>query len=267
MPSQTCDRLILSWSLAGMLVPGIGWADATVHQGWGLYETQPGTMIDGVSLVGVPLGTYDFGSGTVSVGLTDTIIARTGDATVTGSVPPPKTATVGLQLAAFQLETATTLIFPGDSIGSPTHYFITLQSDRGGPASTGSLSITFVQPDQGNFASSMDVFFDVRRGSLNGPIVASQDIVLSNNGKAWKTTDPSFSGLLLPGVNFMLDGSDSNEDFWPTGELVLHDPSTANLAIVPTAVPEPWQGGVVGSIALIGLALSRKLFRTGPKCR
>lgn len=250
------SRSVLGCALCGLLLPAICHADVTVHQGWSLFETQPGTHIDGISLTGVPLGTFDFGSGAVNVGATDTIIERIADASVAGPLPPPETASVGLQLDALQLESSSTLIFPGDSISVPTHYFLTLQSARGGPASTGSASITFDQQGQGNFSSSLDVFFDIRRGSLSGPIVSSQDLVFSNNGKAWKSVDNSSAALLLPGIDFMLNGADTSEDFWVNGELVVHDPGSANLALAAT-VPEPGEAAAAVAVILCGAAAFR----------
>ena len=61
-------------------------ADWVVKAGYDLFQTVPAdTSFPGLgNLMGVPLGTFDFGSGAVGTGLTDTIVQRLSDI----SVPP-----------------------------------------------------------------------------------------------------------------------------------------------------------------------------------
>src|SRR5271155_4446714 len=96
---------------------------------------------------------------------------------------------------ALQLETAAPTALLGGPVG---FYFITLQSSDGtGPASTGAMTINFAP---NTFTSSLDVFFDVHYGALNGPIVYSTDLTLSNGGAPWGNIAPAGSQL-INGVN------------------------------------------------------------------
>jgi hypothetical protein len=134
------------------------------------------------SLNGVPLGG--------SLGNTDTIVQRLQDAVFPGT-PTTTAPAISINLSALQLETVTPVNFAGDGLD---FYFITLQSARsaGGSASLGSMTITLSSFDdgtaanpEGSFSSSIDVFFDIRKGSLSGPIVFSSDLVLTNSGTLW----------------------------------------------------------------------------------
>src|ERR1035438_5206502 len=67
--------------LAGFCLPTPSRADSgTVNPGWDLFQTiasmtyDNGPILDLGNLQGVPLGTYNFGSGPQNVGLTDTIV-------------------------------------------------------------------------------------------------------------------------------------------------------------------------------------------------
>ena len=69
----------------------------------------------------------------------------------------------------------------------------------------------------------MDLNLDVHKGSLNGKIVDSfNNIVIKGGPTNWGRTAPP-GKLKIQGVNFMLDGKDTNEDFW----------------ITPKSTPEP----------------------------
>jgi hypothetical protein len=159
----------------GLVLPLFG---QQVDPGWDLFDTQAGTTFQGNPFVGDPVGSYNFGGsiGTQSVGNTDTIVQRLAAAT-------PGSPTIPLLMDALQLESATPISFGGGPLG---FYFITLQSSDGtGPASTGSMTINF---GPNTFTSSLDVFFDVHYGALNGPIVYANDFVLSNPGASWEAS-------------------------------------------------------------------------------
>ena len=221
-------------------------AQTTVLPGYDLFETDPlGTFFNfgsgPVPLVGVPLGTFDFGGsiGTQTVGNTDTIIQRLSTVTA-------PSGTTSLLMNALDMETATPI-----NLGAGLHdYFITLQSDRGGPASTGTMTINFNPGDAGGtFDSSLDVFFDVRQDSLTGPIVNSSDIVLSNTGTDWTHLPPP-GALLITGVDSLLNGNDHNADFFPVPPFAEAHPGGVGVhQVVETGVsfgaPEP------GSLALL----------------
>jgi hypothetical protein len=177
-----------------LLCATIARADLFVLKGSDYFQTDAGTMFSGVPFMGVPLGTPGLGN-------TDTIVQRLADA----DFPSVGTsATVRIQLTALQLES----VVPTDFGLGTDFYFITLQTARagGGQISPGTMTINLNSPNdgtpanpEGTFDSSLDVFFDVRKGSLNGPIALSTDLVLVNSGTSWDA-DPSPGDLIVPGA-------------------------------------------------------------------
>src|SRR3990172_11153658 len=67
------------------LLPGLSGA-ATIMTGFDLFMTLPPTSFNGVSFFGFAPGTFDFGSGPVAIGNTDTIVQRLAIASC--AVPP-----------------------------------------------------------------------------------------------------------------------------------------------------------------------------------
>jgi hypothetical protein len=243
-----------------------------VAAGWDLFKTDPaGTSFPGLgSLMGVPEGTFDFnntfgrGIGVQNVGDTDTIIQRTA-AAIPGSPVAGSTATVGLLMQALQLETVTPVNFGGAGLDN---YFVTLQSARptGGPASTGSIAITFDATGLGGtFSSSIDVFFDIRKGSLGGAIVFSSDLVLSSTAVPWTNLPPA-GALQLVNVNEFLSGTngDRTQDFWPVGTFIETHPTGATHEVRPSDpnTPEPASLVLLG-IGALGLGATRLRRRAG----
>jgi len=213
----------------------------TVNAGYDLFTTVTGTDFPGLGpLVGVQLGTFDFGSGSMFVGNADTIVHRLDDVTVAAV---GDTGTTRLEMLALQLETAAPVDFAGNGLDN---YFVTLQSARGGPATTGSMDITFLSTQGGTFSSFFDVFFDIRKGSLNGTIVLSDELTpLANQGADWGRVPPP-GAILINGVNYLLDGTDTDKDFWPgvppgggpAGIVKEVHPNGANHWVT-TSTPEP----------------------------
>jgi hypothetical protein len=195
---------------AALAVPSALQGSDTIHSGWDLLFTEPGTTFAGVGWQGVGLGNFDFGgsTGVQWVGGVDTIVHRTTDA-------HGPSDTVPLTLAALQLETVDPISFGGGPFGD---YFLTLQSVRGGTASGGTMNITFGPEGEphGTFNSTLDVFFDIRFGSLSGPIVFSSDVLLTAADVPWGHTAP-IDALLIAGVDYLLDGVDTYQDFFPGG--------------------------------------------------
>ena len=232
--------------------------------------------------MGVPLGSYAFpnpGNSPNPITLptynTDTIVQRLGVAT-------PTNPTVPLQMDALQLESTTPISLGGGPLG---FYFVTLQSTDGtGPASTGSMTINWSNNTSGTFSSSLDVFFDVHFGALNGPIVLQSDEVLTN-GQVGNpnNTNPDWSNLPemyavlnpnQPGntYNNFLNGTSDANDFFATmgpggssGYGLADNPAVnesallASHAVNDALMPEP------GSMAL--LAVAGLLARVGPAGR
>jgi len=203
-----------------------------VNAGYDLFQTDASsTQFPGLgNLMGVPLGTFDFGSGNVRTGDADTIIQRMGAA----AAGVGGTASVNIQMAALQLETTAPVSF----MGSPVeNFFVTLDPSQ---ASTGAMNITFASANGGTFTSSLDLFFDIRAGSLNGPIIGGvQNVMLQNSGEAWSTTAPP-GAVLINGVDNLLNGVDTANDFWP-GNNFSQGPPTGGLPMDltdPATVPD-----------------------------
>jgi len=209
-------------------------ADFTVHTGWDLFNTPAHNATFGnQDFQGVSLGSFNFGGsiGIKPVGDTDTIVQRLQNATVSGA--NQTASAINIELVALQLQSVSQVDF---GLGTD-FYFITLQSKRGINPSTGQMAITFgpePQPNvsHGTYDSSFDVFFDMRKGSLTGPIAFSSDLVLSSNDTSWTHVSPP-GALLIDQVNHFLKGDGTiNQDFWsqpqeqhPSG--AMHDPVVA----------------------------------------
>ncbi|MBI5865025.1 MAG: hypothetical protein HZB38_11060 [Planctomycetes bacterium] len=246
-----------------------------IDQGWDLLFTRPdGTNFAGSSWQGVPIGDFWFdtdGDDVTDPGeirdasLADTIVHRTAGAAAPSTVVP-------LRMEALRLRSVT----PIDLGAGLDFYYVTLQSDRGGPVSGGSMNIVFGPEGDphGTFTSAMDVFFDVRSGALNGPIVMSgMDHIISNaGGPAWWRHEAVPGALLLPGVNFLLNGVDDSHDFFPgaheqgggepctftfleNGQIVTHK--------VASCIPEPSTAFMLLAMGIVALAGGETCLRFG----
>jgi len=228
-----------------------------VDAGYDLFTTAPGSQFNfggsiGLqSLMGVPLGTYNFGGtiGVQNVSTTDTIIQRLSPVTVSGG-------STSLMVDALQLETVNGI----PSLGNQ-HLFVTLTPSV---ASTGSMTINNGSP--GTFTSSLDLNLDVHLGSLTGTVVDSiPNLVLTNSGDSWSHTNTTPGAVLIPGVNYLLNGKDTSTDFWP-GVPLMEDSSGASHHFVDPGgsnpmIPEPssWVlGAIAGMAGLAGAAWRRR---------
>lgn len=206
-----------------------------VLSGYDLFHTDPGsTTFGGVAFQGVPLGTFDFGDGKgpVNTFQTDTIVHRLDDVT-------DPSGDTRIQIVALQLRSVNQTNF-GAGFG---YYYVTLQSQRKPadapllpePLTTGEgvMTINFENPGVGGTftTSSYDVFFDVRFGSLTGPIVLSSSTNLDGNGN-W-THQPPPGTLLIDGVNSRLNGTNHDADFFAS---TIH---TGPHGVTPSPAPEP----------------------------
>lgn len=226
--------------------PSTSKADPLVLSGFDLFQTVPPTKFNlngqSIDVKGVPLGTFDFGSGPVNTGSADTIVERLGDAS-------PANPTINLELVALQFMSVTPI-----NLGTGTDFlFVTLQSVRGGPASLGIMTINFGPEGtpHGTFDSTLSVFFDVRVGSLTGEIIFSGHKTLTALGVAW-THFPPPDAVLIPGVNFLLNGQNQLNDFFPI-DIVMHQNPDGSMHTVQTAVPEPTTLGLLAA-GVAGLA-------------
>ncbi len=243
MRYQTIKRIAgLGLVVVALATPSAVQASLTVHSGWDLFVTGSGShdLLTGTYWQGVPLGTYDFGGsiGVQDVGMTDTIVQR-----LTGATAPSYNSwapTISVVMDALQLETAT----PTSLLGGPFgNYFVTLDPNY---TSGGTMNIYFGPEGDphGYWNSTMDIYFDIRYGSLNGPIVASLEdqirpVDLSGNPINVDWRHQAGGEWTIPDVNYLLDGTDIYQDFFPGvpiagcpdcvytfvegGQIVVHD--------------------------------------------
>jgi hypothetical protein len=239
------------WTIGALLLvlssATLSKASDLVLPGWDLFLTAPPTVFGGVAFEGVPIDTYDFGAGLQNVGNTDTIVQRLDPASA------PSTA-IPTELVALQLQSSV----PADFGGGLDTYFITLQSARGGPASVGRMTINFDPAGEviphGTFDSFFDVFFDVRKGDLNGPIFLSDSLRLASQGTPWNH-DPPPDAVLINGVNYHLNGSDKDNDFFPIGPVQEFHPTGAIHSVVPGTLPEASSTALTLALGLFGISL------------
>ncbi len=253
MRSRSINKTVvlpLVAAVAAIATPSAARA-ALVSAGFDLFATvSPGTTFQGFEFEGVPLGTFDFGFGAVSVGDTSTIVERQADAIF--PLGPGTAAPIRIEMVALQLRS----VVPIDLGAGLDFYFITLDSFG---ASTGTMTITFSDADPGNFGtfdSTIDVDFDVRIGALNGPIVFSGLLPLSSANGPWDRTPP-VDAVLTPGVNrFLLGPGNINGDFWPDDFEESHPDGTTHS--VTSAVPAPARLALLGLAGLMGTRRRRR---------
>jgi hypothetical protein len=166
------------------------------------------------------------------------------------------------------LVTAAPVNFGGNGLDN---YFVTLQSARGGPDSVGSMTITLTALNdgtaanpEGTFSSFFDVFFDIRKSSLAGPIVFSTDLVYTNEAASWDATNPPgafiFTGLVgNQNADLHTNKISTQMDFFPVGIFSRTAPNGAVFTMqeASAAVPEPATSLLIGA-GLLGLAATWK---------
>jgi hypothetical protein len=232
----------------GLSQPGFA-ANFDVLKGSEYFQTQSGTTFMGVAFNGVPVGP----------GGSDTIVQRQQDVLLgTGA---PASGTTSLLMTQLELVSAVPANF-GLGVG---FYYITLQSARGGPASTGNMTVNLTAADdelpltaEGTFSSFFDVFFDIRLGAPNGPIAQSTDLTLTNSGTSWDA-NPAPTDFLVHGLvgnvnanlhtNKIQDVDIHNMDFFPIGSFSQSFPGQGVIVVQTSQTPEP------GTIPLIAGAL------------
>jgi hypothetical protein len=261
-------RLVKSSLALGL--GGILWLPSALHaqqvgSGYNNFDTQttgsPPTMFDGVPWQGVPIGTFDFGGslGVQNVGNTDTIMQRTGTATLGESF--------NLTVLALQLQTVTPVSLGGGPLG---YYYATLNPNL---PSTGSATIlsfptagySYANPGSGSpgtFSDSFTVNLNVMYGSLSGPIVAQQGLTFQLSQGDWQTLLPPPSAPPIVHVNNEGPGDyhvvSLDPDANPAGINDPGYPDDGDELFYPfgvSEVPEP------SSLALLGLGAVSLLTR------
>lgn len=217
-----------------------------VDAGYDLFESLPGTSFAGTPMTGVPLSTFNFGGsiGTKNVGNTDTIIQRLSPVTPTG--------TTTLQMDALSLMTTAPTTFGGlVPLGT---YYVFLDP------STPSLGSMTINPT--TFDSTLTVNFDIGTAP-NDPasVIFSGTDTLNSIGTPWSHVAPD-SALLIPNVDYELNGTDTTNDFWPSTPVFETSPGPGSpIHIVEaTTTPEPGSIALLTASGVIGLGLlNRKM--------
>ena len=217
----------------------------TVLRGFDFFTTVPLTSFAGYNWQGVPLYTFNFsqfggpsGDTNVSVGLTDTIMQRMGTS--------GNGQTVGLQMDALQFESTTPMFGPG------VYGYITLDTNY---ISGGTVTIN----NNFTYETSFNVYYDLRIGSLDGTIYTSGEITDMEGSGTWQH-DPTSGALTITNVNYRLDGTDINEDFWPVVPPINYITESAGTdeshMFIPT-IPEP-SGLALLSLGVLCLAIKTR---------
>jgi hypothetical protein len=208
---------------AAVAAPPAVQADLTVHSGWDLLVTVPGsTEFMGQHWQGVPIGTYDFGSqGIQNVGPADTIIQRPQNATVADY---GQSATVAMSIAALQMRSVDPFDPDGAGPAPLSYYYITL--DPSVP-SGGSVTIDFDHEPglapHGWFSTAFSVNYALRLGDVGGMVLATGTEGFELGLGFWNHEKTGVGGVpLISGVNYLLNGVDILQDFHlafgPNGE-------------------------------------------------
>jgi len=225
-----------------------GYADWVVAPGWDLFTSLDGTTFNGQPFNGSPLGSFDFG-GPIGIQTLqediDTIVHRTEEASVAGA---GQTDTIEIELVALSLVSANQFDW-GAGLG---YHYITLDT---APSSTGTMDITFDSEAGGTFSSSFTVYYDIRIGAYNGPIITSGNHVMSASGTPWGRVSPA-NDYEIQDVNYLLDGSTTDQDFWPGGSITHIAPSGDQHVV---AIPEPATMGLLGLVSG-GIYFARRFF-------
>jgi PEP-CTERM motif len=247
----TCAMLVAS--------PRNARASDILFPGFDLFDPITGTEVFLISdlypFVGDPLGSFDFGAGPVPTGNADTIIERLTSAMGPGSVSIP------VQLRAMQLVSTTPIDI---GFGLDFHY-LTLQA----AASLGTMVWTedpgFHGPPPPPHGVAnylvLNWLFDVRLGSLGGPVVFSDLKTLSSDPTPWSHFPPP-GAVLIPGVNSFLNGTSPDNDFFFLETFSLNAADGTHILTQTATIPEPATLSLCG-IALAGLAVRCRRLRRG----
>ena len=232
-------------------------AEDIILPGFDLYDPMAGTEIflDGFGLipfVGVPLGSFDFGSGSVPTGNTDTIFQR--NSVIDDTTGDPNDLITSVDLLAMQMVTDGEF----DLGAGLDTYYLTVSSV---PASTGTMQFVFggghgCLAPHGTFSyTSVTWNFDLWTGSPGGTLVSSDTKTLSSPFESWIHCPPP-NAVLIPGVNSLLDGT-GGADFFPVDQFSLVGDDGTLILLRTATVPEPGLMLLFGTAAA-GLVVRRR---------
>jgi hypothetical protein len=235
---------------------------STVDAGFDLFVTNPASRFifdtipnpQFVFFQSNPLGTFDFGSGPISVGDADTIVERTQLADLLGG-----SDTVDIELVALSLVS----VDPVD-LGFGAGFedvFLRLNTSSPSIQSTRTIFDTGEGDPHGTFDSTRNVTLDVV-GSVGG-FYGFFETTSTSSGNRWRH-EPG--ATVINGVNHLLNGVDESADFWPTALVRWQGLQFTQRASVPTSPASLPSLGAVGMAlvgSLLGLSGWRRLRAVG----
>lgn len=252
-------------AVAVSATPGISQADYIIEPGFDLFKTVTANInLPGLGIVpfqGVPLVSYDFegSAGVKNTGNTDTIVERINQASVAG---PAQNDVIAIEIVALQLKSVNQINL-GAGLG---YHYATLQSAS---TSSGTADINFISQNAGVFDSNFTVYFDIRFGSLTGTILASASKTFTATNVPWAREPIDDLAIKIPTVNYLLNGSTPDRDFWPptaqhdAGDGSQHNVSTGISIVIPTV--SEW-GLIIMAVLLltVGAVAIQRRFKTVP---
>lgn len=183
----------------------------------------PFGFFNSFEVVSNPLGEFDFGDGSVNVGMADTIVRRTADA-----FGGPKTpATVDIEIVALSLVSAEPVQIDQDVFET---LYVGLDPET---PSTGQYEFFFDGGGDGPFVGDMNanltLNYQTRIGAPDGPVHETGSVQLGSFFTPFSHFPEGLSPFNEPdktidGVNFFLNGQNQEEDFFQLGlPLVLNN--------------------------------------------
>jgi hypothetical protein len=84
-------------------------------------------------------------------------------------------------------------------------------------------------------------------------------ILLTNSGASWGRIAPPGSEVIT-GVNYLLDGTETNQDFWPVPPIIETHPGGGAHEVTNAQTPEPaaWIMGVTALLLVPAYAGCRR---------